>query len=202
MFIPPLIIFLFHMLCFNTSTTHKIYLSIMKNHNSFRRQKSEKKLHSKLLVALFSIEIFINGFKQTKILWNFVNGFQICLNIFLYIRFLYIIRKGNIYCVIFFCDLDPVILASVSLWLGQIWFGTRRCRQTWHMVFIIPKCHCYYPEISRSEAYELDESHFSVKLWLGHTGLWNRKFLSDIWFSSSPRVIFTTLKTSNLRHMG
>ena len=127
------------MLCFNASTTHKIYLSIMKNHNSFRRQKSEKKLHSKLLVALVSIEIFITGFKQTKILWNFVNGFQICLNIFLYIRFLYIIRKGNIYCVIFFCDLDPVILASVSLWLGQIWFGTRRCRQTYGF---------YHPQVS------------------------------------------------------
>ena len=58
-----LLIFLFYMLCFNVSTTHKIYLSIMKNHKSFRRWKSEKQLHSKLIVAIFSIEIFITGFK-------------------------------------------------------------------------------------------------------------------------------------------
>ena len=65
-FIPPFIIliFLFHMLCFNTSTTHKIYLSVMKNHKRFGRWKSEeKKLRSKLLVAMVSIEIFITGFK-------------------------------------------------------------------------------------------------------------------------------------------
>ena len=54
--------FSFHM-CFNTSTTHKIYLSTMKNHKSFGRWKSEKRLHSKLPVAMVSIEIFITGFK-------------------------------------------------------------------------------------------------------------------------------------------
>ena len=60
-----------------------------------------------------------------------------------------------------------------------------------HMIFIIPKGHSYYPENFRSEAYGLNESHFSVKLWLGQTGLWNRKFSSDIWFLSSPSVIVT-----------
>ena len=33
-----------------------------------------------------------------------------------------------------------------------------------HMTFIIPKGHSYYPENFRTEAYVLNESHFSVKL--------------------------------------
>ena len=58
-----LLIFIFHMLCFNASTTQKVYFSKMKNHKSFRRWKSKKKFHSKLLAATLSIEIFIAGFK-------------------------------------------------------------------------------------------------------------------------------------------
>ena len=63
-----------------------------------------------------------------------------------------------------------------------------------HMVFIISKGHSYYPENFRSDAYGLNESHFSVRLWMGQTGLSNRTFSSDIWFLSSPRVIVTTLR--------
>ena len=55
--------FLFHMLYFNSSTIYRIYLLTMKYHKSFRRWKSERKLHSKLLVTMVSIEIFITGFK-------------------------------------------------------------------------------------------------------------------------------------------
>ena len=51
-----------------------------------------------------------------------------------------------------------------------------------HMIFIILKCHSYYPENLRSEAYGLNESHFSVKLWLGQTSLWNRRFSSGMIF--------------------
>ena len=40
-FIPPFILFIYFTCC--SSTTHKIYLSIMKNHKLFRRQKSENK---------------------------------------------------------------------------------------------------------------------------------------------------------------
>ena len=71
-----------------------------------------------------------------------------------------------------------------------------------HMILIIPKGHRYYPENFRSEAFGLNESHFSVKLWLGQTDLWNRKFSSNIWFLLFPRVIVTTLKISDLRLMG
>ena len=51
-----------------------------------------------------------------------------------------------------------------------------------HIIIIIPKGHSYYPENFRSEAYGLNESHFSVKLWLGQTGLWNRRFSSGMIF--------------------
>ena len=70
------------------------------------------------------------------------------------------------------------------------------------MIFVIPKGHSYYPESFKSEAYGLNDSHFSVKLWLGQIGLWNRRLLSDIWILSSTRVIVTTLKISDLRLIG
>ena len=47
----------------------------MKNHKSFGRWKSEKKLHPKLLVAIVFTGIFIADFKETKNLWHFDNGF-------------------------------------------------------------------------------------------------------------------------------
>ena len=75
--------FLYHHSCSYFSIPHAVFQRVNhthnllinnKNHESFRRWKPGKKLHSKLLVAMVSIEISISSFKSTKILWNFVSG--------------------------------------------------------------------------------------------------------------------------------
>ena len=138
-----------------------------------------KNFRSKLLAAMVSIEIFIIGLHSISV--DNQEGKYILRN------FLFWSWSCNS-CV------SQTLTGSDMLLEPKIFV-----RQ---MVFIIPKCHSYYPENFRSEAYGLNESHFSVKLWLGQTGLWNRKFSSDIWFLSTPGVIVTTLKISDPRLMG